>query len=350
MKTEIIKIDANNIDLNKIRYAAEVIKSGRLVAFPTETVYGLGANALNEKAVNNIFKAKGRPSDNPLILHVSELSHCDKIGRDIHEDVFMLMNSFWPGPLTLVVKKTEAVPDNVSAGLNTVGIRMPSHPVALELIKHANIPVAAPSANRSGRPSPTMAEHVIEDLYGHVDLIIDSGDCNIGVESTVLDTTSDPFMILRPGGVTLEQINELIKDVNIDPTLLTSKMEGLAPKAPGMKYTHYAPKAEVIIVKGEELAVAKKINELIQENKTKGKNIGILLTDETKKYYNEVECISLGSKENLNIVASNLFGALRSFDEKKVDIILAEAVEETGIGLAIMNRMTKAAGYNVLTV
>ena len=285
MKTEILKIDLHNIDSQKIKYAAQVIEEGGLVAFPTETVYGLGADALNKTAVEKIFKAKGRPSDNPLIVHVADKKSVGNLVLRIPEKAEKLMDAFWPGPLTLVMDKQSIVPDIITAGLDTVAIRVPSHPIALALIREAKLPIAAPSANISGKPSPTDSKHVINDLYGKVDVIIDGGFSNIGVESTVVDMVVDPPMLLRPGGITLEQLEDVIGNVRIDPGIAQKNLDGkVVPKSPGMKYKHYAPKAKVVIVEGEIQKVAEKINELVKECESRDIKVGILATDETETF------------------------------------------------------------------
>jgi L-threonylcarbamoyladenylate synthase len=350
LKTEIIKIDAANIDMNKIAYAAGVIKSGGLVAFPTETVYGLGADALNQEAVKRIFEAKGRPADNPLIVHIADKSDVNKLVMDMPADAPYLIETFWPGPLTLVMKKSEIVPFIITAGLDSVAVRMPSHPVAMALISESGVPLAAPSANTSGKPSPTIPEHVIEDMSGKIDVIIEAGSTNVGLESTVLDLTITPPMILRPGGITPAQLLEVLKEVNIDPGLLNSNRKVMLPKSPGVKYRHYSPKADVIVVKGELDTVVGKINKLIKEYRQNNLKIGVLATEETKNLYCGVEVISAGSRNRPETIASNLFRALREFDNRQVDLILAEAVESSGIGLAIMNRLDKASGNNVIKV
>lgn len=350
MKTEIIKIDIQNIDKAGIRYAAEVLKSGGLVAFPTETVYGLGADALNEMAVSNIFRAKGRPSDNPLIVHISNKYDAEKLVAIVPACAHHLMDKFWPGPITLIMEKSPLVPLSVTAGLNTVAVRMPSHPVALALIRESGIPVAAPSANTSGRPSPTNANHVIEDLSSKVDVIIDAGSCNIGVESTVLDTTSTPPVILRPGGITLEQLEEVLGQVNVDPAIMSRRQGNFIPKSPGMKYKHYSPKGDVIIIEGALEAVVSKINELIDSYSSKGLRVGVMSTKQTSSYYGNAEVISAGDRDNPSEIAANLFRILREFDEKNIKVILAESVNSSGIGLAVMNRLNKAAGYNIIKV
>jgi len=350
LETEIIKLDINNIDLSKIRHAAEVLRRGGLVAFPTETVYGLGANALDKVAVRKIFEAKGRPSDNPLIAHISDKQDLGKLIRELPPEVPRLMDRFWPGPLTMVLKKSAIVPDEVTGGLDTVAVRMPSHPVALALIRESGVPVVAPSANTSGRPSPTEAKHVIEDMMGKIDVIIDAGSSAIGLESTVLDVTTTPPVILRPGGITPAQLEELLRKVDISPTLTPEQMKSIKPKAPGMKYTHYAPKADMLIVEGELSKVVSKINELLDCYRKKGMKVGVLATDQTSSLYPGAQVISMGSRDNPRTIAANLFRALRDFDERNVQLILAEAVDRGGIGLAIMNRMTKAAGHNIIKV
>jgi tRNA threonylcarbamoyl adenosine modification protein (Sua5/YciO/YrdC/YwlC family) len=248
LKTEIIKIDSSNIEMDKIAYAADVIRSGGLVAFPTETVYGLGANALDQEAVKKIFKAKGRPADNPLIVHISDKSEVNRLVTGMPPDAPRLMETFWPGPLTLVMKKSEIVPHIITAGLDSVAVRMPSHPVAMALIAESGTPVAAPSANTSGKPSPTMPEHVIEDMSGKVEIIIEAGSTNVGLESTVLDLTVVPPVILRPGGITPAQLLEVLKEVDVDPGLFSNNIKGIPPKSPGVKYRHYSPKADVMVV------------------------------------------------------------------------------------------------------
>ncbi|MDQ2087673.1 L-threonylcarbamoyladenylate synthase [Herbivorax sp. ANBcel31] len=350
MKTEILKVDENNIDIDKIRYAASVLRDGGLVAFPTETVYGLGANALNEKALLKIFEAKGRPSDNPLIVHIGDKKEAYNLTEHIFDYALKLMDEFWPGPLTLVAKKTSSVPYSVTAGLDTVALRMPKDKIALSLIREAGLPVAAPSANLSGRPSPTTAKHVIDDLNGKVDVIIEGGSANIGLESTVLDITVFPPMILRPGGIFKEQLQNLLGEVNIDPSLIEKSTGHFIPKSPGMKYRHYAPEADLIVIEGELLNVAGKINALVEEYKKKGLSVGVLSTDQTQNLYSKVKVLSLGSRLEPETIAANLFKALRDFDEMGVQVILAEAIEDKGIGLAIMNRLKKAAGYKIVHI
>ncbi len=347
-KTSIIKIDEKNIDIEKIRKMAKLLQEGKLVAFPTETVYGLGANALDPKAVEKIFKAKNRPADNPIIVHVSDEDMVYKLAKKVPKKALVLMKKFWPGPLTFVVKKSDIVPDIVTAGLDTVAIRMPSHKVALVLIKESKVPIAAPSANLAGRPSPTRAEDVIDDLYGRVDAIIDTGETYIGVESTVLDLTSRIPTLLRPGGTTLEELESVIGEVKLHPIVKTEKdIESMVVKSPGMKYRHYAPEAEVIVVEGKSDEVRKKIIELVDGYKKIGKKVGVMTVCKSHEYKTDIIKF-IG--ESLKDVAKNLFTTLREFDKEKVDVVLAEGVEEKGLGLAVMNRLRKAAGYNIVKV
>lgn len=344
LDTKIIEIDPNNIDMDKLRLPAEVLRAGGTVAFPTETVYGLGANALDSKALEKIFKAKGRPSDNPLIVHIAQNDSITPLVRELPEKSKLLMKRFWPGPLTMVFKKSQIIPNIVTAGLDTVAVRMPSHPVAKALIELSGVPVAAPSANLSGKPSPTHPSHVIEDLEGKVDIIIKGGNCNVGLESTVLDVTEEIPLILRPGGVTLEDLKEVLGNVNIDKGLEDSNA---IPKAPGMKYTHYSPKAEVVLVTGDTNDIIDKVNSLKKEYEKTSK-VGIMATDETKNNYCDAVIISMGSRKRPETIAENIFAILREFDEEGVDIIIAEGIDTTSIGHAVMNRLLKAAGYNVV--
>lgn len=354
MYTEIIKIDTAVPDWDKqLDHATEILRSGGLVAFPTETVYGLGANALDEKAVKNIYKAKGRPSDNPLIVHIAETNVLGDLVTTVPAAAQRLMDAFWPGPLTLVFPKSDRIPSVITAGLDTVAIRMPSHPIALALIKKAGVPVAAPSANSSGRPSPTLAKHVIEDLSGKVDVIIDGGNSKVGLESTVLDITSVPPVILRPGGVTLEQLRQILGNVGVDPAIVSGHTSATPPRSPGMKYRHYAPKAALLIIQGQNDQVVSEISRRAALYINEGTVTGILATDETKALYESsihISCrvLSLGSRLKPESLAANLFKCLREFDEKAVDVILSEMPESDGIGLAVANRLTKAAGGNII--
>lgn len=356
MNTELIKIELNAPDWDKqLDHAAEVLRAGGLVAFPTETVYGLGANALDANAVEGIYRAKGRPADNPLIVHITQTDALQTLVSSIPTAASALMEAFWPGPLTLVMPKSDRVPSIITAGLDTVAIRMPFHPIALALIRKAGIPVAAPSANSSGRPSPTLAKHVLEDLNGKVDIIIDGGSSHVGVESTVLDLTVEPPMILRPGGVTQEQLRKILGAVSTDPSLSKSPADHVVPRSPGMKYRHYAPKAAMLLIQGPHERVVSEIGRRADLCVSEGTATGILTTDETAAYYEpslHTSCrfLSMGSRLHPETLASNLFRCLREFDEKKVDVILAEAPEIEGIGTAVMNRMMKAAGGNIIKV
>lgn len=349
MVTQVIGIDVQNIDKDKLKIAADALRTGKVVAFPTETVYGLGANALDPEAVGKVFAAKGRPSDNPLIVHISDRKSVYELAENVPEKANKLMDKLWPGPLTLVLKKKNIIPEIISAGLDTVGIRMPGHPVALELIRQAGVPVAAPSANVSGKPSPTAAKHVLEDLDGKIEIIVDAGSSKVGLESTVLDVTVEPPVLLRPGGITPEEIEGIIGPIEIDKTILGKINEDNIPRAPGMKYKHYSPKAHVIIVSsGNPDRQVAKIIELANRNEKEGKQVGICATDQTIEHYRGFDAISVGDRENPKTIASNLFSLFREFDERGAQIILAESVDKNGVGLAIMNRMVKAAGYDII--
>ena len=342
-KTQIIYIDPDHIDDDKLRHPAGLLREGATVVFPTETVYGLGANALSEDAVKKIFVAKGRPSDNPLIVHIAERCELDALVSEVPEAAEKLMAAFWPGPITMIFKKSDLVPEIVTAGLDSVAVRMPSHPLAKRLIKMAGIPVAAPSANLSGKPSPTREEHVLKDLFGKVDCIVCGGDTQVGLESTVLDVTGDIAMILRPGGITRDQIAAVTGACEIDEALLEADSP-LVPRSPGMKYTHYSPDADVFMAGGNRQEMAKSILHEALKRKEKGQMVGILATEENMDKYEGFKVISLGSIERPEKIASRLFMALRLFDEMKMDVILSETIEEKEIGRAVMNRLRKAAG------
>lgn len=348
LQTRVLCLDENNIDLNAINEAGDIIKRGGTVAFPTETVYGLGANALDPDAVKKIFKAKGRPQDNPLIVHISDFDEITPLVSEIPEIAKKLMEKFWPGPMTIIFKKSPLIPDETSAGLDTIGIRMPSNLIARALIKSAGVPVAAPSANISGRPSPTDVESCIEDLSGKVDMIIGGANCEVGVESSVIDVTVDPPCILRPGGITLEMFKTIDDRIYIDPAILEKPKADLKPKAPGMKYRHYAPKAPVRIIQGTEEKVISYINKTAEEYADSGKKIGIIATDETKDKYTGGIVVSLGKREDIDAIARNLFKALRSFDNEDVALIMSESFEEKGKGIAVMNRLKKAASFDII--
>lgn len=346
MKTIISSIDINNINKDEIKRQAKLLKEGKTVIFPTETVYGLGANALEEIAVKKIYEAKGRPSDNPLIVHIYKKEQVYELAKDISDKAEIIMDTFWPGPITIILNKRNIVPKATSGGLDTVAIRMPSHKIAIEIIKQAGIPIAAPSANISGRPSPTKANHVYEEMNGRVSGIILGGDSNFGLESTVLDLTNDIPMILRPGSITKEELEKVIGEVDLDPSL-DKKEDNIKAKAPGMKYTHYSPNADVYIVSGETKNISDKVNQLIKENSSKGLKSGVMCLEENKDNYIG-EVISLGS--SLEEVGSNLFDTLREMDKRNVDIVYSEAFSTNGVGQAIMNRLLKSAGYKVIEV
>ncbi|WP_326911118.1 L-threonylcarbamoyladenylate synthase [Sedimentibacter sp. MB31-C6] len=347
INTKIVKINPNNIDCDIIKEAAEIINNGGIVVFPTETVYGIGADALNDEAVDKIFKAKGRPQDNPLIVHIGDFDDLYDLVEEVPENAKNLANKYWPGPLTMIFDKSDVLSDKISAGLKTAAIRFPLNKIALELLKESKKPIAAPSANTSGKPSPTEAAHVIEDLMGKVDMIIDGGSTYIGLESTVVDMTSEVPMILRPGGVTIEDIVKVLGECEYDPAIIKSN-EKIIPKSPGQKYRHYSPKAKVILYKGLVENIVEKIIEDYEKFELEGKTVGIMSTDQTHKYYNKKNVICVGDRTNLLTISSNLFRDLRKFDQMGIDVILAEAVNEEGLGKAIMNRLSKAANKTII--
>lgn len=346
METKRAYVEATNPDPVQIREAAELLCGGQVVAFPTETVYGLGADALNPEACAEIFRVKGRPQDNPLIVHISSRDMAGKVVREWPETAELCLQEFWPGPLTLVLPRTGLVPDVVTGGLDTVAIRMPNHQVALALIEEAGVPVAAPSANLSGKPSPTRGTHVWRDLKGRIPLILDAGACDVGVESTVLDLSGEVPTILRPGGISVEQLKRVLGEVWVD-----NPSENQAPKAPGMKYRHYAPHGEMLLLVGVREKILTRMGEEIQKAHGRLKKVGILCTLESAPHlYSELPDLLfvLGSQERPEEVASSLFEGLRLCDEQGMDVILAEGIDEGGIGLAIMNRLQKAAGQRVI--
>ena len=345
MDTKFWTVD-NDGDLSRsypqITQAADFLQKNEVVAFPTETVYGLGANATSDEAVNKIFEAKGRPSDNPLIVHIANKEQLYELTMDIPEVVDKLISEFWPGPLTLVLKKKgELISSKVSAGLDTVAVRMPDHPVALELLRVSGLPLAAPSANLSGKPSPTTAQHVQHDLDGRIAGIIDGGPTGVGVESTVLDCTEVIPVILRPGGITREQLEGVCGQVEVDKALVETER---APKSPGMKYTHYAPKAPLYIVNGGPDF----IQGLVLGKQAQGLKVGVLTTTEREERYVADSVITCGSRVDLASVATHLYDALRAFDEQELDVIYSEGFPNEGLGQAIMNRLLKAAGQRVI--
>ncbi len=337
-----------------LREPAKCLQNGGLVAFPTETVYGLGADALNETAAKRIYAAKGRPSDNPLIVHIAQVEDMDKLAL-VNDRARVLAEAFWPGPLTIILPKKEIVPDGTTGGLSTVAIRMPSHPAALALIQASKVFVAAPSANTSGRPSPTKASHVIEDMKGKIEYIVDGGAVGIGIESTIVDVSGDVPMILRPGFISRSMIEEIIGRVEMDPTL-EKPMEGIRPKAPGMKYTHYAPKGEMTLVEAvdesSEKYVISKIKELASQKRAEGYRVGIMAPKETISFYHGLAdaVICVGDRDGQQTVAAGLYAALREFDAAEVDYIYAESFSGEALSDAIMNRLLKAAGHRVIRV
>jgi len=348
LETKVLYLDENNIDQSIIEEAGAVIRQGGLVAFPTETVYGLGANALDADAVKKIFEAKGRPQDNPLIVHISDFDELPALVTEIPEIARKLMEKFWPGPMTIIFRKSGIIPYETSAGLESVGVRMPSNAIARALIKAAGVPIAAPSANISGRPSPTEVGSCLEDLYGKVDMIIGGEKCEVGVESSVIDVTAYPPCILRPGGITPDMFRTVDQNIYMDPAILKKPDADIKPKAPGMKYRHYAPKAPVKIVRGEPEKVIALINEMVQNYIDEGKNVGIIATDETKDSYKNGIVVSLGSRKDMDKITQNLFETLRAFDDEDVSLIFSEAFEEKGKGIAVMNRLIKAAGFDII--
>ena len=352
MKTIIEKVDSGNPQKYEDVFikAASVIKNGGLVAFPTETVYGLGANALDPIAVKKIYAAKGRPSDNPLIVHISNVNELYDIVENISEKAEKIITAFWPGPITIIFRKRELIPMETSGGLLTVAVRFPENETARFFIEKCGVPIAAPSANSSGKPSPTKAEHVKFDLDSKIDMIIDGGGCKFGLESTIIDVSSEIPCLLRPGSVTKAMIEEVIGEINVDKAVLEKLNENERPKAPGMRYKHYSPKADVKIVKGNSVDVARKINAIVRENTIKGIKTGVIATKQTKDMYKCDNILIIGSLNNPEEIASNLFDVLRRCDSLEISQVFVEAFDEDGVGMAIMNRLKKAAGYNIINV
>ena len=348
-RTLMLKVIPEKPEIEKVQAAAKIIQQGGLVAFPTETVYGLGAEALNPKAVLALFEAKKRPLDNPPIVHVESISDIYRLAKQVTPKADKLMRTFWPGPLTLVFKRSKKVPDVTVAGLDTIAVRMPQHAVALALIRESQCPIAAPSANLAGKPSPTSAQHVFDDLNGRIDAIMDAGPTRIGVESTVLDISVDPAQVLRPGGTSFEALKRVLGEVKLHPFVAAEKEVSVGKaRSPGMRHKHYAPNAQVIVVEGAIPAVLAKVKELADSYKLKGVKVGVLATDETLAAYRVDVVKSLGSRFNLAVVAQNLFRLLRELDAEGVDVIVAEGVPSEGLGLAVMNRLRQASGYNII--
>lgn len=345
MNTKIIRI--NELDDTALQEAGLVLQQGGLVAFPTETVYGLGGDALNKESSRKIYAAKGRPSDNPLIVHIADMEALAPIVKEVTPEAEKIAQSFWPGPLTMILPKADKVPYETTGGLDTVAVRMPSHPIARKLIKYGGGYVAAPSANTSGKPSPTVAKYVIEDMDGRVDMILDGGEVGIGLESTIIDLTVTPPQILRPGYVTLDMLEEVLGQVDVDKTILSNE-SGLAPKAPGMKYRHYAPAGELTIVSGETSRVIAYINKETQILQTGGQKVGVIGSLETTDEYKADVVKNIGSRQDEESIAKNLYRILREFDDEKVEVIFSESFSGTGMGQAIMNRLLKAAGHKII--
>ena len=345
-------VEITDIEKQKaiLEEAGQIIRDGGLVVFPTETVYGIGANGLDADACRSIYVAKGRPSDNPLILTVPDEEGARQAAAVIPPTAQKLMDRFWPGPLTMILKKSDCVPKSITGGLGTVAIRMPSHPVAAQLIRTSGVYIAAPSANISGKPSPTRGEHVIHDMKGRIDMIIVDDTVDIGVESTIVDLSEDVPTILRPGYITKEMLSEVLGEVRIDPAIMGSVKPGVVPKAPGMKYKHYAPDADLAIVEGDIDKVVDKINALTKEKEALGYRVGIMATQETKDRYESGVIKVVGSRKDEATVAHNLYAALREFDKQQVAYIYSEGFSENQVGQAVMNRLIKAAGHTIINV
>ena len=340
MKTLFLTADAPNT----VSAAAEIIRAGGLVAIPTETVYGLGANGLNEDAVRRIFEAKGRPQDNPLILHIAEAAQMEDFCEDVPSVAYKLAEAFWPGPLTLVLKCKPIVPKRTTAGLDTVAIRCPDHDVTRAIIAAAGVPVAAPSGNTSGRPSPTKASHMVEDMDGKIEAIVDGGSCGIGVESTILDLTVTPPRLLRPGGMPVEKLAEIVGEIAVDDAVIRPMKEGEKPRAPGMKYRHYAPKAPVTVLTGSGAETAA----YIAANAQPGD--GVICFAEFSSLFAGCEVQLIGAEGDDLAHAQRVFDALRAFDGTDVSRIFAQCPPEKGLGLAVANRLKKAAGFHVIAL
>ncbi len=324
--------------------AAAILREGGLLGIPTETVYGLGANGLNAEAVRHIFEAKGRPQDNPLILHIPDASWLARYCHDVPASAYALAERFWPGPLTMILPRREIVPDAVTCGLDTVGVRCPDHPVTLEIIRAAAVPVAAPSGNRSGRPSPTCARHMLEDMEGRIDAIVDGGPCGVGVESTIIDLTVAPPRLLRPGGLPLEELREVLGEIAVDKAVLSPLAAGEKPRAPGMKYRHYAPKAPVTVVTGPGEGTARYIRERA------GEHTGVICFDEFAEAFPNCVVEPIGSAADKAEQARRVFDALRAFDGTAVTAIYAQCPGDAGLGLAVANRLKKAAGFQIVDI
>lgn len=349
METKVFVARDNYIKDEELKEASAVIRSGGLVAFPTETVYGLGGDATNPEASRKIYAAKGRPSDNPLIVHIADFSQLRSIVAEVPQEAEKLAEAFWPGPLTMILRKNEVIPYETTGGLDTVAIRMPSHPVARAFLQDSGCMIAAPSANTSGRPSPTTAQHVWGDLHGKIEILLDGGPVGIGIESTIVDLSEERPMILRPGFITQEMLSAVLGDVGMDPGL-ASENSKQPPKAPGMRYRHYAPKADLTLVEGTMEEVISKINALTREAQAMGKSVGVLATEENKDRYVADHVIVIGQRQDEAEIARHLFDVLRQFDDLQVDLIYSESFVAAGVGQAIMNRLLKAAGHKRIFV
>lgn len=349
METKVFVTRDNYIKDEELKEASAVIRSGGLVAFPTETVYGLGGDATNPEASRKIYAAKGRPSDNPLIVHIADFSQLRNIVAEVPQEAEKLAEAFWPGPLTMILRKNDVIPYETTGGLDTVAIRMPSHPVARAFLQDSGCMIAAPSANTSGRPSPTTAQHVWEDLHGKIEILLDGGPVGIGIESTIVDLSEERPMILRPGFITQEMLSAVLGDVGVDPGL-ASENSKQPPKAPGMRYRHYAPKADLTLVEGTMEEVISKINALTREAQAMGKSVGVLATEENKDCYVADHVIVIGQRQDEAEIARHLFDVLRQFDDLQVDLIYSESFVAAGVGQAIMNRLLKAAGHKRIFV
>ncbi len=350
MDTKIYKIDLEHIDASIMQEAGNLIAEGELVAFPTETVYGLGGDALHPEAARKIYSAKGRPSDNPLIVHIADFADLERVAKEIPKQAKLLADAFWPGPLTMIMQKKESVPYATTGGMDTVAVRMPNHPIALELIRKSGKLIAAPSANTSGRPSPTEAAHVAEDLSGRIAMILDGGPVGIGIESTIIDLTEQVPMVLRPGYITPEMLSEVLGEaVIMDPGIIAAD-DTTKPKAPGMKYKHYAPKADMIIVDGDKDAVVKEINIRTKKAKQEGRKVAVIATEETQQAYDADIVLCMGKRDDEDSIAKHMYKILRDCDELEVQVIYSESFQTPRIGQAIMNRLLKAAGHKVIHV
>jgi len=351
VNTSIIKIDIDNFHAKELDLAAEILRNGGLVAFPTETVYGLGANGLDKEASKKIYAAKGRPSDNPLIVHIAHKQDMEVLAKEVPEEAYKLAESFWPGPLTIILKKKDTVPYETTGGLDTVAIRLPANQIARELINRSNVFVAAPSANLSGKPSPTKADHVINDLSGRIDMIIDGGSATLGLESTIVDLSDGIAMILRPGFITKEMLENVIGPVQYDPAIIGKTIDpNIRPKAPGMKYRHYAPEGSLTIYSGELDHVITNINNMAKKKLDKGYSVGIIATEESKNLYQYGLIKSIGTRKDEASIAAGLYEILREFDKLHTEYIYTESYSDSRYGQAIMNRLLKAAGYQIVNV